>query len=182
MVDALRLFLWWTLLRGVESGNRASSHEGDLGHLVARRANYRKDNLEAPEIIYNPDLKKYYLFTSYDPLMTTYNVRVSRSDAAEGPFTDYFGKAEKDTTNNFPILTAPYRFENHPGWAGTAHCGVFTDGQGNYFMAHQGRLSPQNQLMVLHVRQLFLHRMDGRSFLPKDMRGLLHANSPKPIW
>ena len=25
--------------------------------------------------------------------------------------------------------------------------------------------------MVLHVRQLFLHRMDGRSFLPKDMRG-----------
>ena len=130
-------------------------NEGDLGHLVARRANYRKDNLEAPEIIYNPDLKKYYLFTSYDPLMTTYNVRVSRSDAAEGPFTDYFGKAEKDTTNNFPILTAPYRFENHPGWAGTAHCGVFTDGQGNYFMAHQGRLSPQNQLMVLHVRQLF---------------------------
>lgn len=70
-------------------------NEGDLGHLVARRANYRKDNLEAPEIIYNPDLKKYYLFTSYDPLMTTYNVRVSRSDAAEGPFTDYFGKAER---------------------------------------------------------------------------------------
>ena len=89
-------------------------NEGDLGHLVARRANYRKDNLEAPEIIYNPNLKKYYLFTSYDPLMTTYNVRVSRSDAAQGPFTDYFGKAEKDTTNNFPILTAPYRFENHP--------------------------------------------------------------------
>jgi len=24
-----------------------------------------------------------------------------------------------------------------------------------YFMAHQGRLSPQNQLMVLHIRQLF---------------------------
>ena len=57
--------------------------------------------------------------------MTTYNVRVSRSDAAEGPFTDYFGKAVKDTTNNFPILTAPYRFENHTGWAGTAHCAVF---------------------------------------------------------
>ena len=87
--------------------------------------------------------------------MTTYNVRVSRSDAAEGPFTDYFGKAVKDTTNNFPILTAPYRFENHTGWAGTAHCAVFSDNEGNYFMAHQGRLSPQNQLMVLHIRQLF---------------------------
>ena len=130
-------------------------HEGDLGHLVARRANYRKDNLEAPEIIYYPEQKQYYLFTSYDPLMTTYNVRVSRSDKAEGPFTDYFGKAVQDTTNNFPILTAPYRFQHHPGWAGTAHCGVFSDGKGQYFMAHQGRLSPQNHLMVLHIRQLF---------------------------
>ncbi|HJD77295.1 MAG TPA: arabinan endo-1,5-alpha-L-arabinosidase, partial [Bacteroides reticulotermitis] len=130
-------------------------HEGDLGHLVARRANYQKDNLEAPEIIYNPELKQYFLFTSYDPLMTTYNIRVSRSASVEDGFTDYFGKEVKDTTNNVPILTAPYRFENHPGWAGTAHCGVFSDGEGNYYLAHQGRLSPQNQLMVLHLRQLF---------------------------
>ena len=129
--------------------------EGDRGHLVARRANYKKDNLEAPEIIYNPELKEYFLFVSYDPLMTTYNVRVGRSDKAEGPFMDYFGKELKDTTNNFPILTAPYRFKNHPGWAGTAHCAVFTSDDGQYFMAHQGRLSPQNQMMDLHIRQVF---------------------------
>ncbi|WP_300814430.1 arabinan endo-1,5-alpha-L-arabinosidase [uncultured Bacteroides sp.] len=129
--------------------------EGDQGHLVARRANYRKDNLEAPEIIYHPGLKRYYLFSSYDPLMTTYNVRVGRSDKAEGPFTDFFGVALADTTNNFPILTAPYRFTGHSGWAGTAHCSVFTTDDGQYFMAHQGRLSPQNQLMDLHVRQMF---------------------------
>lgn len=129
--------------------------EGDEGHLVARRANYQKDNLEAPEIIYHPELKKYFLFMSYDPLMTTYNVRVGRSDSPEGPFTDYFGKAVADTTNNFPILTAPYRFDNHPGWAGTAHCGVVADDNGSFFMAHQGRLSPSNHLMVLHTRQIF---------------------------
>lgn len=35
---------------------------------------------------------------------------VGRSDKPEGPFIDYFGKELKDTTNNFPILTAPYRF------------------------------------------------------------------------
>lgn len=129
--------------------------EGDRGHLIARRANYKKDNLEAPEIIYNPDLNLYFLFVSYDPLMTTYNVRVGRSDKPEGPFLDYFGKELKDTTNNFPILTAPYRFENHPGWAGTAHCGVLTADDGSFFMVHQGRLSPHNQMMDLHVRQLF---------------------------
>lgn len=129
--------------------------EDDKGHLIARRANYWNDNLEAPEIVYHPALKKYFLFTSYDPLMTTYNVRVARSDSPDGPFTDYFGKAVADTTNNLPILTAPYRFDNQAGWAGTAHCGVTSDDKGGFFMVHQGRLSPDNQLMVLHTRQLF---------------------------
>lgn len=127
----------------------------DLGHLIARRANYRKDNLEAPEIIYNSELKKYFLFVSYDPLMTTYNIRVGRSDRPEGPFFDYLGKNLKDTTNNYPVIVAPYRFNNHPGWAGTGHCGLLSTDEGEYFMAHQGRLSPGNHLMVLHVRKLF---------------------------
>lgn len=130
--------------------------ENDQGHLVARRANYRKDNLEAPEIIYHPGLKQYFLFVSYDPLMTTYNVRVGRSDKAEGPFFDFFGKEMRDTTNNFPILTVPYRFNNHPGWAGTAHCGVIED-SGRFFMFHQARLSPQNTQMILHTREVFFN-------------------------
>lgn len=128
--------------------------EGDQGILVARRANYKKDNLEAPEIIYHKGFKKYYLFTSYDPLMTTYNVRVGRSDKPEGPFIDFFGNDLRDTTNNYPIITHPYQFKNHPGWAGVAHCGVFSNEKGDFFMAHQGRLSPDNQQMVLHVREL----------------------------
>ncbi len=129
--------------------------KGDLGHLVARRANYKVDNLEAPEIVYNPQLKKYFLFVSYDPLMTTYNVRVGRSDKPEGPFTDFYGKVMADTTDNFPILTTPYHFNNHPGWAGTGHCGVWREENGRYFMFHQARLSPKNQLMVLHTREVF---------------------------
>jgi arabinan endo-1,5-alpha-L-arabinosidase len=127
----------------------------DLGHLVARRANYSVDNLEAPEIIYHPTLKKYFLFYSYDPLMTTYNVRVARSDKPEGPFFDFFGKDVSDTTDNFPILTASYRFDEHPGWAGTGHCSVIRQESGGFFMLHQARLSPHNVMMVLHVRQLF---------------------------
>lgn len=155
----------------------------DQGHLVARRANYRKDNLEAPEIVYHPGLKMYYLFTSYDPLMTTYNIRVARSEKPEGPFYDFFGQDIRDTTNNFPILTAPYQFDNHPGWAGTGHCGVLED-KGRFFMFHQARLSPQNALMVLHVREVFFNS-DGwpvvsperyaatpsRRFVKEDMAG-----------
>jgi len=126
----------------------------DQGHSIARRANLRKDNIEAPEIIYNPTFNKYYLFTSYDPLMTTYNVRVGRADKPEGPFLDYFGNDLRDTINHYPILTHPYQFKNHSGWAGTGHCSVFKNDEGDFFMAHQSRLSPDNQLMDLHVREV----------------------------
>lgn len=157
---------------------------GDQGHLVARRADYSVHNLEAPEIIYHEPSRQYFLFGSYDPLMTTYNVRVGRSDKPEGPFIDFFGKEMSDTTNNFPILTAPYRFDSHDGWVGTAHCGVFTDGEGNYFMAHQGRLASESALMDLHVRRI-LFTPDGwpvvspqryagvpqRSFSAADLEG-----------
>jgi arabinan endo-1,5-alpha-L-arabinosidase len=129
--------------------------EGDEGHLVAIRANYHVDNMEAPEAIYEPKLKKYFLFVSYGPLMTTYNVRVGVADHPQGPYKDYFGRCLADTINAFPILTAPYRFDNHSGWAGVGHCTVFDDGKGHYFMAHQGRLSPQNMFMDLHVRRIF---------------------------
>lgn len=129
--------------------------EGDQGQLTARRYNGKKNNIEAPEIIYNPELKQYFLFVSYDPLMTTYNVRVGRSDRPEGPFVDYSGKDMREETDNFPILTYPYQFRNHPGWAGTAHCCVFTGKDGKYYMAHQARLRPENHMMDLHVREIF---------------------------
>jgi arabinan endo-1,5-alpha-L-arabinosidase len=128
---------------------------GDQGHLIARRFDGRKNNIEAPEIIYNPALKQYFLFVSYDPLMTTYNVRVGRSDKPEGPFVDFFGNDLSLEEDNLPILTYPYQFSNHVGWAGTGHCCVFMDAKGNYFMAHQSRLRPDNHLMALHVRQIF---------------------------
>lgn len=130
---------------------------GDQGHLVAHRANYQFDNMEAPEVIYNPHTKKYYLFVSYGPLVTTYNVRVLVAEKPEGPYLDYFGVNAATEVNTYPILTAPYRFKNHDGWAGVAHCTVFDDGKGNYFLASQGRLSPNNHLMVFHIRPLFFN-------------------------
>lgn len=129
--------------------------EGDQGHLTARRFNGKKNNIEAPEIIYNPDLKQYFLFVSYDPLMTTYNIRVGRSDNPEGPFVDFYGKDLREEEDNFPILTYPYQFQGHAGWAGTGHNSVFRNEKGDYFLASQARLSPVNHQMVLHVRCIF---------------------------
>src|SRR5690606_22683922 len=129
-------------------------NEGDLGKVVARRAEGKNRISEAPEVIYNPDNKKYYLLVSYDPLFSHYNVRVGRSDSPDGPFLDMFGKDLADTTNNLPVLTYAYKFDGHPGWAGVGHCAVLND-DGKFFMLHQGRLAPENLMMVLHVREMF---------------------------
>ena len=126
---------------------------GDLGHLVATRGDAKDKIIEAPEIIYNPELKKYFLFVSYEPLFTYYNIRVGRSDKPEGPFYDYFGNDMAETTNNYPILTHSYMFDNHPGWSGNGHCAVFND-NGQYYVLHQGRLAPSNLLINLHVREI----------------------------
>jgi arabinan endo-1,5-alpha-L-arabinosidase len=128
--------------------------EGDQGRVVARRAEGKERIIEAPEVIYNPATKKYYLFVSYDPLFTHYNLRVGRADRPEGPYLDFFGNDLAETTNNYPVITYPYRFEGHPGWAGVAHNSVINDG-GRFFTFHQGRLSPENLMMVLHAREIF---------------------------
>ena len=131
-----------------------TKRNGDHGHLLASRANLKKHNLEAPEVIYYPGLDKYYLFVSYDALFTFYNVRVGRADKPEGPYYDYFGKDMRDTTNNYPVLTHSYMFGNHPGWSGNGHCGVLND-NGRYYMFHQGRLAPSNEMMLMHIREIF---------------------------
>lgn len=127
--------------------------QGDLGQMVATRAEKKDKIIEAPEIIYNPELKKYFLFVSYDPLFTHYNLRVGRSDSPNGPFYDMFGNNMADTTNNYPILTHSYKFKGHPGWSGNAHCSVIND-NGKYYLFHQGRLAPDNLMMVMHTREI----------------------------
>ena len=112
-------------------------------------------NIEGPEIIYNAALNKYFLFISYDWLETKYNVRVMRSDSPNGPFTDFSGQDANTNQDHGPMILAPYQFIGHGGWQGTAHCSVFDDGSGQYFMAHQGRPGVDKYFMDLHVRKIF---------------------------
>ena len=123
---------------------------GDRGVRVAARATGY--GLEAPEICYRDGW--YYLFVSYDPLLDVYNVRVGRSRNANGPYYDINGVDMADPSSNFPMILAPYRFDDHPGWQGTGHCGVFND-NGTYYMFNQGRPSIEPAMMVLHVREIF---------------------------
>lgn len=111
-------------------------------------------NIEGAEIIYNPDLKKYFLFIAYDWLATKYNVRVGRSDTPDGPFLDFNGEDLNIEKDHGPMILAPYKFNGHPGYQGVSHCSVFSE-NGQFFIASQARPANNAYFMNLHVRKLF---------------------------
>ncbi|HEY4064940.1 MAG TPA: arabinan endo-1,5-alpha-L-arabinosidase [Puia sp.] len=131
---------------------------GDIGKRIANRGftngNYN-GNIEGADIIYNAQLNKYFLFIAYDWLATKYNVRVARGDNPDGPFYDYNGTDVNTNVDHIPMIIAPYKFNGHGGWQGTAHCTVFNDGAGHYFIGHQGRPGVSPDYFDLHVRKLF---------------------------
>ncbi|MEI9808668.1 MAG: hypothetical protein WDO16_12860 [Bacteroidota bacterium] len=71
------------------------------------------------------------------------------------PFYDYAGADANTNVDHGPMIIAPYKFTGHSGWQGVAHSTTFSDGNGQYFIAHQGRPGIDKYYMNLHVRKLF---------------------------
>lgn len=131
--------------------------QGSMGSPIVRRNGHSSGAaapIEGPEVIYNPEFDKYYLFVSYGDLLTNYNIRVGRADQPQGPYTDWNGVDMSESTDNWPVIMAAYQFKNHDGWQGVGHCGVFTKGD-DFYIAHQGRPGFDRNLMVMHARKLY---------------------------
>ncbi|SFD87702.1 arabinan endo-1,5-alpha-L-arabinosidase [Chitinophaga sp. CF118] len=130
----------------------------DKGVRIANRGftsgNYN-GNIEGADVIYNSALNKYFLFIAYDWLETKYNTRVMRADNPAGPFYDFNGQDANTDADHGPMITAPYQFSGHGGWQGVSHCAAFDDGNGQYYLAHQGRPGVNKYFMDLHVRKMF---------------------------
>ncbi len=130
---------------------------GDKGKRIAQRGftnGVINGNIEGPEVIYRKENGYYYLFLSYDWLESKYNIRVGRSQNPEGPFLDFAGNDMNESWDNGPMIMAPYKFQGHGGWQGTAHNAAFKDGD-RYYIAHQGRPSKDRFYMIMHVRKLY---------------------------
>jgi arabinan endo-1,5-alpha-L-arabinosidase len=129
--------------------------------IYTRNANSRWQGSEGAEIIYNPETGYYYLFLAYDELSVAYNTRVCRSLNIEGPYAGFNGQNISNGGEVYPILTHPYKFNNHSGWVGISHCGVFRAENGEWFYASQARLPANtngnaysNAIMMGHVRKI----------------------------
>ncbi|HKK82370.1 MAG TPA: glycoside hydrolase family 43 protein, partial [Prolixibacteraceae bacterium] len=137
----------------------------DFGSLIARRENNswnRWQAQEGPEIMYNEETGYYYLFLAYDELSVAYNTRVCRSENITGPYYGIDGANITRGANCWPLLTHPYKFNNHSGWVGFSHNCVFQkDDTGEWFYASQARLPANtngnehsNAIMMGHVRKM----------------------------
>lgn len=137
------------VLRLNSDGEASSKYS--VGERIAHR---RGSALEGPCVIYNPVLKQYFLFVSYDKLDSTYNVRVGRADRPDGPYRDFNNNDMADREDNLPKILNSYAFENHSGWHGPGHNSVLRDG-GNYFMLHHARVEINGRKHVrTHVRKM----------------------------
>ncbi len=129
--------------------------------IYTRTKGSRWQASEGPEVIYNEKTGYYYLFLAYDELSVAYNTRVCRSKSITGPFVDIKGN---DLTNGgecWPMLTHPYKFNNHSGWVGFAHCAVFKDDNDQWYYSSQGRLPANtngnaysNAIMMGHINEI----------------------------
>lgn len=134
-----------------------------FGKLVATRgtSSNRWQASEGPDVIYNPQTQKYYMFMAYGQLAVAYNTRVVRADRPEGPYVDMQGNSATAGKEMLPVVTAPYKFSNSNGWVGISHCSIFDDGQGNWYYTSQGRfpvdvpgINASNAIMMGHVRSI----------------------------
>lgn len=128
-------------------------HPGDIGKRIAFREDFM-DSIEGANILYNPNLDKYFLFVSYGWLEDTYNVRVGRSEHPQGPYYGYNGNKMSDIGNVFPRITAMYELDGGPGWQGFGHnTTIRVDGK--YYYISQARPHFNKFLMNLHVHRMF---------------------------
>ncbi len=130
--------------------------------IYSRSPGSRWQGSEAPEVIYNEQTGYYYLFLAYDESNVAYNTRVCRADHIYGPYYDFTGN---NVTQNggdiYPVITHPYKFDNHSGWVGLSHTSIIRDDDGNWFYCSHARLpentnrnSRSNEIMMGHIRKM----------------------------
>ncbi len=128
-----------------------ASSKGSVGERIA----YRQGTaLEGPYAIYNPKLKEYFLFVSYDKLDSTYNVRVGRAKRPDGPYKDFNNKDMAGGEDNLPKILNSYAFENHTGWFGPGHNSVVRAGDNSYMLHHAREEIDGRKIVHTHVRKM----------------------------
>ncbi|MGL1884952.1 MAG: arabinan endo-1,5-alpha-L-arabinosidase [Reichenbachiella sp.] len=131
-------------------------------HIYTRTNGSRWQASEGPEVMYSEETGYYYLFLAYDGLDVPYNTRVCRAENVTGPYKGFDGSSVTNGGDVYPVVTHPYKFNDHSGWVGFAHNAMFENEEtGDWFYASQARLPENtggnafsNAIMMGHVRKV----------------------------
>jgi len=133
--------------------------KGDFGKCIAKRDATVDTAIEGAFIFYNQEWDYYYLFTSYDSLFDTYNVRVARSKNIEGPYIDHLANdilQEHDLPNNVGTkIVGSYQFDGDVAWMAPGHNSIFLEPSSNKtYMVHHVRIASNLHQHLTFIRSI----------------------------
>jgi arabinan endo-1,5-alpha-L-arabinosidase len=161
---------------------------GDLGTLIARRHPSVDGAVEGAFVLYRAEEDRFVLFTSYDSLFSTYNVRVAVADRISGPYRDFRGVSLTDL-NAPPSSTGTkvlgsYQFDGGTGWLAPGHNSVLTqEGPGGaieYFVVHHVRFAADPSQHAVQLRRLFFNAAGWPGISPQPFAGPGTETLPAP--
>lgn len=132
---------------------------GDFGSCIAKRDRSILDGaIEGAFIFHHEESDYYYLFTSYDSLFDTYNVRVARSKSIQGPYLDYAGNGMLQSELHDEVGTkvlGSYQFEEDIAWMAPGHNSIFQEpGGSDVYMIHHVRIATDLDKPLAFIRRL----------------------------
>ena len=150
---------FWQGIHQLEMDENYNITTSGIGKCIESRIS----GIGGPEggyVIYNKDTGYYYLFSSYDDLNNTYNIRVARSRNITGPYSDQNGESVNRFNDNNENagrifgykLMGSYQFEGETTYYGPGHNSVLTD-DGEWYLVHHTRVT-NGGYATLHVRKM----------------------------
>ena len=168
----------------------------DLGTLIARRPVSVDRAIEGAFIVYRREEDRYVLFSSYDSLFDSYNVRVAVAAEITGPYTDLLGHSMTDLDSAAEPIEAArigtkvlgsHRFGNDTGWLAPGHNSILIEpgvpgtGADEYFMVHHVRFADDPSQHVVQLRRTFFTEAGWPVVSPQPFAGAEAERLAAPV-
>ena len=134
-------------------------------------------SIEGPYILYDDASGYYYLFISYGALNRTggYQIRVYRSETADGEYVDMNGKRATSGTNHSYYglkLSGNYMLPSLPkAYMATGHNSALKDNDGKLYIAYHTRFDGGSEMHSPRVHQFVVNAEGWPCMLPYQTQG-----------
>lgn len=162
-------------------GDGRPATPGDKGTPVVVRPASLNGAVEGGHILWDVESGTHALFCSFDSLFDTYNIRVARSAAVDGPYLDAAGQPMVDPSEPPHAVGTPivmgYEAPDGTVWAAPGHSSHLVTDEGR-FLVHHVRDGADPSRHTCHIRRLGWTRGGWPVACPIPFAGPADATSP----